>query len=443
MIDSEITQIEIDNSGGHSTPGGNAMAASTGAGSAGDMTYDPNGNLKSYDGSSYTYDAQNRMTAADNNSTGRHIRYHYDPLNRVIAWDRNNAVTVNVWDNWDLLEERAGGDAVQASYIHGAATNEMVMRFAPGQGGHVWYFQDGRGNVSHLANDSNYVIERYTYDVYGAPTYYDGNNTLLGASAYDNRFLFEGSEYLPDLSMYDMRNRIYYPGIGRFLQTDPAGFQGDRSNLYRYCGNDPVNRTDPTGMIPERSYNGSITVERQVLMTITGSWIPQWVTVASATFDVTFTTSGNFSNPDTKSHYQNNLTVKDRFTHERVTGAGRTDTSVTVVPLKGSNTLNADLHVDWWIHTRAAEKDPNLANLEKWHAFGNGSNVKGLLEKGGFWDTAQREIGSKYTAPLHIPSASWAAYWLRMDLESKLGIARSAQIMAWDQKGAAHDYPKF
>jgi YD repeat-containing protein len=113
------------------------MTASTGAGSAGDMTYDPNGNLKSYDGLSYTYDAQNRLTAADNNSTGRHIRYHYDPLNRVIAWDRNNAVTVNVWDNWDLLEERASG-AVQASYIHGAATNELVTRFAPSSS--VWYF---------------------------------------------------------------------------------------------------------------------------------------------------------------------------------------------------------------------------------------------------------------------------------------------------------------
>jgi RHS repeat-associated protein len=126
------------------------------------------------------------------------------------------------------------------------------MRFAPGQGGHVWYFQDGRGNVSHLADDSNNLIERYTYDVYGMPTFYDGNNTLLGASAYDNRFLFEGSEYLPDLSMYDMRNRIYYPGIGRFLQTDPVGFQGDRRNLYRYCGNDPVDRSDPMGLFELR-----------------------------------------------------------------------------------------------------------------------------------------------------------------------------------------------
>jgi uncharacterized protein RhaS with RHS repeats len=38
------------------------------------------------------------------------------------------------------------------------------------------------------------------------------------------------------------------PDLGRFLQPDPIGFNGDASNLYRYCGNDPVDRTDPTGL---------------------------------------------------------------------------------------------------------------------------------------------------------------------------------------------------
>jgi uncharacterized protein RhaS with RHS repeats len=38
------------------------------------------------------------------------------------------------------------------------------------------------------------------------------------------------------------------PELGRFLQSDPIGFKGDASNLYRYCGNDPVDRTDPMGL---------------------------------------------------------------------------------------------------------------------------------------------------------------------------------------------------
>ncbi len=38
------------------------------------------------------------------------------------------------------------------------------------------------------------------------------------------------------------------PDLGRFLQPDPIGFKGDASNLYRYCGNDWANRTDPMGL---------------------------------------------------------------------------------------------------------------------------------------------------------------------------------------------------
>ncbi len=41
---------------------------------------------------------------------------------------------------------------------------------------------------------------------------------------------------------------MYSPTLGRFFSTDPIGFAAGDVNLYRYVGNDPLNRTDPSGL---------------------------------------------------------------------------------------------------------------------------------------------------------------------------------------------------
>ena len=42
-------------------------------------------------------------------------------------------------------------------------------------------------------------------------------------------------------------HRYYDPGAGRFLNRDPEGMEGG-INLYAYCTNNPVNKSDPSGL---------------------------------------------------------------------------------------------------------------------------------------------------------------------------------------------------
>ena len=60
--------------------------------------------------------------------------------------------------------------------------------------------------------------------------------------------MFQGREWIGELGIYDYRHRYYQPALGRFLQSDPTGFDAGDMNLFRYCGDDPVDRSDPMGL---------------------------------------------------------------------------------------------------------------------------------------------------------------------------------------------------
>jgi RHS repeat-associated protein len=54
-----------------------------------------------------------------------------------------------------------------------------------------------------------------------------------------------------------LRRRWYDPHTGTFLAPDPAGYR-DSANLYSYCGGDPVNCSDPTGLAASAGLSGWI-----------------------------------------------------------------------------------------------------------------------------------------------------------------------------------------
>ena len=47
--------------------------------------------------------------------------------------------------------------------------------------------------------------------------------------------------------MFFYRVRYFSPALGRFIAADPVGFIAGDYNLYRYVGNQPIARIDPSG----------------------------------------------------------------------------------------------------------------------------------------------------------------------------------------------------
>jgi RHS repeat-associated protein len=84
------------------------------------------------------------------------------------------------------------------------------------------------------------VRTTYTYEPFGAASATGQSNT--------NPYQYTGREN-DGTGLDYYRARYYSPARQRFISEDPIQFAGGDVNLYAYVANNPVNGTDPTGLI--------------------------------------------------------------------------------------------------------------------------------------------------------------------------------------------------
>ncbi|MCK5912179.1 MAG: RHS repeat-associated core domain-containing protein [Caulobacter sp.] len=207
--------------------------------------YDLRGNLKcmgarsdlaacSSPTTTYSYDSENRLRGVGATSS-----FVYDPQGRLFQSTINGTTTRYLYDGPNLIGEYAGASSTPLRrYVFGAAADEVLARYdvssqtpdAP-----RWLLVDHQGSIIAETNENGAVTAKLTYDEYGVPG--PGNVGL---------FQYTGQVYLSGPDLYHYKARAYSPTLGRFLQTDPIGYD-DGLNWYAYVGNDPLNNADSNG----------------------------------------------------------------------------------------------------------------------------------------------------------------------------------------------------
>ncbi|WP_309733697.1 RHS repeat-associated core domain-containing protein [Chamaesiphon sp. OTE_75_metabat_556] len=156
------------------------------------------------------------------------ISCEYD-VNDLRVKDIVNDIVENYYldeDNITFVTDGVGDRTFH--YLYGLEADQVLAQDS--LTGMVWSLADRLGSIDVLVNEQGVIVDQLTYDSFG--------NTLSQLDPNVKfRFGYTGRESDPETGLYYYRARYFDGNVGRFISTDPIGFEAGDSNLYRYVGN--------------------------------------------------------------------------------------------------------------------------------------------------------------------------------------------------------------
>ena len=198
-----------------------------------EITYDNRGNIIQLGNIILNWNELNQLTECGDNA------FAYDITGKRLT--KNN--TTYFYDGNRLLREKNGNNEIIYQYAM-----EKVIGFT--YNGHRYIYQRNiQGDIVRIYDvETDEVVAEYSYDAWGNQNVKNKNEDNIGDI---NPIRYRGYYYDKETQLYWVSSRYYSPELCRWISPDSIEYLDPQSinglNLYAYCGNDPVNRLDPTG----------------------------------------------------------------------------------------------------------------------------------------------------------------------------------------------------
>ena len=201
------------------------------------ITYDAQGNPTSYLGHTLTWEKGRQLKSFDNNT------YTYNANGIRTSKTVGGVKHTYTLDGTKILRETWDSNTLIPLYDNEDSVCGILYNTVP-----YYFIKNLQGDIIAIVNQDAQTVARYSYDAWGACISASGTSEIANI----NPFRYRGCYFDMETGYYYLQSRYYDPSTGRFLNADDIKYLGTTDcsvgfNLFSYCDNNPVNRSDVNG----------------------------------------------------------------------------------------------------------------------------------------------------------------------------------------------------
>ena len=218
------------------------------------LTWEKGRQLKSFDGNTYTYNANGIRTSKTVNG----VKHSY-----ILDGTK---ILRETWDDKELFPLYDNEDTVCGLLYRKLVCSEGLSFYVEES---FFFLKNLQGDIIAITDQGGRVVAKYAYDAWGKCTIVE--DTSNAGIAEINPYRYRSYYYDPEIGMYYLQSRYYDPIVGRFVNADDAAvlLQNTTTNVlnaWMYANNSPAVFLDSTGYSATMVIVGGVVISLETVL---------------------------------------------------------------------------------------------------------------------------------------------------------------------------------